>query len=346
MKLFTLIDVSSSGTLGSLHAKSLKWTNITSENLEKLDFISEITNLLPEVVHEMEKLKGLTVDRSKPEEEQKKQAGFIQQRKRARLNELFKTLQNYGFSYRYGVTNCVDINNYDEMYKSGSNIKMEEWKKSEKYFFRCFARYRHLLSLLDRAPPPDIGANLNERFQGFVQHMLTLSRTWREVTVSFLKNMDLLEEDFTQFSSHQKFDLTRSGEKYKALLFSCLDIVEPFSICSEQRSKEFSDIPDLKSVTELCQTIRDSITKKLSGALAVFAPQDNKHFIQETSSKISQVISLLDKIKSDKLSHPVSEEIGNMQTKVVNLRTDLDNWTMQKPFSKDFTKKDVLWVNN
>ena len=46
MKLFTLIDVSSSGTLGSLHVKSLKWTNITSENLEKLDFIPEIINLL------------------------------------------------------------------------------------------------------------------------------------------------------------------------------------------------------------------------------------------------------------------------------------------------------------
>ena len=46
MKLFTLIDVSFSGTLGSLHVKSLKWTNITSENLEKLDFIPEIINLL------------------------------------------------------------------------------------------------------------------------------------------------------------------------------------------------------------------------------------------------------------------------------------------------------------
>ena len=125
MKLFTLIDVSFSGTLGSLHVKSLKWTNITSENLEKLDFISEITNLLPEVVHEMEKLKGLTVDRSKPEEEQKKQADFIQQRKRARLNELFKTLQNYGFSYRYGVTNYVDIYNTDRSpsFKSVSEIQ-------------------------------------------------------------------------------------------------------------------------------------------------------------------------------------------------------------------------------
>ena len=64
--------------------------------------VSDMTELLPELVSEMDKLRKLAPDMKKSKEEQKKAAGFIQQRKRAGLNTLFKTLQSIGFSYRFG----------------------------------------------------------------------------------------------------------------------------------------------------------------------------------------------------------------------------------------------------
>ena len=168
------------GSLNVLDAKWIMWSRKPSEPLINSDIVTSSTSMLPEIISEVDKLRNLSVDRSKPEKDQKKQAGFIQQRKRARMNELFKTLQSFGFSYRCGVTSCSDVTNYTEMYHHGADVSDESWKKSEKYFYRCFARYRHLLSLLDRAPPPDIGSQLNERFQGFVQHMLSVARNWRK----------------------------------------------------------------------------------------------------------------------------------------------------------------------
>merc|ERR1719361_2388734 len=91
------------------------------------------------------------------------------------------------------------------------------WRKSEKYFFRTFSRFRHLLTLLDRAPPPDIGCSLHERFQGFVQHMMSLGRDWRNVTVDLSKALTSLSLKASQFEEERKFDLSRNGAKYRAL---------------------------------------------------------------------------------------------------------------------------------
>ena len=109
-----------------------------------------MTELLPEVVTEMDKLRNLAPDLKKSKEEQKKVAGFIQQRKRAGLNTLFKTLQSLGFSY----TSCSDRTSYTELFTHSdtthSNTTHSDWGSSEKYFYRCFARFRQLQPLLDR----------------------------------------------------------------------------------------------------------------------------------------------------------------------------------------------------
>ena len=63
--------------------------------------VGEVKDLPPFLVAEMEKLRALTPDLKRSKEEQKKQAGFLQQRKRAGLNDLFKTLKALGLSYRY-----------------------------------------------------------------------------------------------------------------------------------------------------------------------------------------------------------------------------------------------------
>ena len=67
----------------------------------------------------------------------------------AGLNTLFKTLQSLSFSYRFGLTSCSDLNSYTELF-THSDTTISDWGSIEKYFHRCFARFRQLQPLLDR----------------------------------------------------------------------------------------------------------------------------------------------------------------------------------------------------
>ena len=311
-----------------------RWSSKTVDLLSQVDIAGEVSSLLPQLISEMETLRALTVDRKKPEAEQKKQAGFIQQRKRARLNELFKTLQRLGFSYRFGVTNCTDINNYEEMYKHVDSRDQHLWRKSDKYFFRSFSRFRHLLTLLDRAPPADIGCSLHERFQGFVQHMLSVARAWRNTNADLVRTLDSLSLRVEQFEEEKQFDLSRDGAKYRALLFTGLDLVETLKINLEQASLEYIDLSLLQPAADNCAKVQQSLTSKLRETETVFAPSGNRDFLSSLSSPLSEVSTILQKALEQKKSHPVVAQFEAMANKLREFLSDLDKWCMQKPASR------------
>ena len=89
------------GNLSHLLRLATRLSRGLTSKLADSQLVGEVKDLLPFLVAEMEKLRALAPDLKRSKEEQKKQAGFIQQRKRAGLNDLFKTLQALGFSYRY-----------------------------------------------------------------------------------------------------------------------------------------------------------------------------------------------------------------------------------------------------
>ena len=88
------------GSLFHLLRRATRLSRGLTSKLANSQLVGEVKDLLPFLVAEMEKLRALAPDLKRSKEEQKKQAGFIQQRKRAGLNDLFKTLQALGFSYR------------------------------------------------------------------------------------------------------------------------------------------------------------------------------------------------------------------------------------------------------
>ena len=319
-----------------MDSRAARWSGKTVDLLIQVDLASEVSSLLPQLISEMETLRALTVDRKKPEPEQKKQAGFIQQRKRARLNELFKTLQRLGFSYRFGVTNCTDINNYEEMYKHVDSRDNLLWRKSDKYFFRSFSRFRHLLTLLDRAPPPDIGCSLHERFQGFVQHMLSVAKAWRNTNADLVRALASLSVRVEQFEEEKQFDLSRDGAKYRALLFTGLDLVETLRINLEQKSLEYTDLnSQLQPAAEKCATVQQSLTAKLRETETVFAPSGNRDFLASLSSPLSEVSASLNKALEQKKSHPVVGQFEAMASRLKDFLSDLDKWCMQMPASRN-----------
>ena len=318
-----------------MDSRACRWSRKTVDLLSQVDVASEVSSLLPQLITEMETLRALTVDRRKPEEEQKKQAGFIQQRKRARLNELFKTLQRLGFSYRFGVTNCSDINNYEEMYKHVDSKDRHLWRKSDKYFFRSFSRFRHLLTLLDRAPPPDIGCSLHERFQGFVQHMLSVARTWRNTNADLARTLTSLSLQVEQFEEEKHLDLCRSGAKYRALLFAGLDLMETLRINLEQKSLEYGDLAQLQPAAEKCATVQRSLASKLTETETVFAPSGNRDFLASLSSPLSEVSTIVQKALEQKKSHPVFAQFEAMANRLREFLSDIDKWCMQRPPSRN-----------
>ena len=172
--------------------RAVEWTRNFLIELKEVEAVSDLADLLPSMVSEMEKLKGLIVDKNKAEPEQKKQAGFIQQKNRAGLKDLFKTLQNFGFSYRFGLLSCSQVDTYRELFSHAKPADCKDWGKSEKYFYRWFSRFRQLLPLLDGQLPPDVSSMLGERFQGFSQHMLQLAVDWREMVVKNFAKIEFL----------------------------------------------------------------------------------------------------------------------------------------------------------
>ena len=330
-----------------MDSRAGRWSSKTLDLLSQVDVASQVSSLLPQLITEMETLRTLSVDRRKPEEEQKKQAGFIQQRKRARLNELFKTLQRLGFSYRFGVTNCTDINNYEEMYKHVDSRDHHLWRKSDKYFFRSFSRFRQLLTLLDRAPPPDIGCSLHERFQGFVQHMLSVARTWRNTNADLVRTLTSLSLRVEQFEEEKQFDLLRDGAKYRALLFTGLDLMETMRINLEQKSLEYIDLSQLQPAAQRCATVQRSLTSKLTETETVFAPSGNRDFLASLSSPLSEVSTILNKALEQKKFHPVFPQFEAMASRLREFLSDIDKWCMQKPPSRNAqTGVDIQVRNN
>ena len=152
------------GSLAHLTRRAVRWCGNMTAALGRLEVASVPGDMVVEVVEEMETLRGLVPDLKKSQEEQKKQAGFIQQRKRARLNDLFKTLQQLGLSYRFGLSSCGAVRSYREMFVHAT-MKSAHWERAECYFYRCFARFRQLSAVVDGVLPQGVSPVLGERFQ-------------------------------------------------------------------------------------------------------------------------------------------------------------------------------------
>ena len=109
-----------------------------NKRLTGLSLIENIADLVPSIVTELETLSALKVDEKKSKEQKKSQAGHIQQRKRRALNDLFKTLQGLGLSYRYGLmTSSSGLDSSQELLTYlEPDQQPQGWGHLEKYFFR------------------------------------------------------------------------------------------------------------------------------------------------------------------------------------------------------------------
>jgi len=322
------------GSLQHLDKRAAKWTGNLLNELKEVEVVSDLADLLPSMVSEMEKLKGLIVDKNKAEPEQKKQAGFIQQRKRAGLNDLFKTLQNFGFSYRFGLLSCSQVDTYRELFSHAKPADCKDWGKSEKYFYRCFSRFRQLLPLLDGQLPPDVSSMLGERFQGFSQHMLQLAVDWREMVVKNFAKIEFLTKTNAQFDEQKKFDLNRNGNEFRSLLAYGLETVESCHVSAKQRLEEYQDLKDLKIAADKCEVLKAKIETRIKDTPSVFVESACKVEVSDWSSITIEIVKVFESCKAIKKFHPVSENFEAMSNRMRKFQQLLDNWIMKKPATR------------
>eukprot|EP00092_Neocalanus_flemingeri_P022654 GFUD01024574.1.p1 GENE.GFUD01024574.1~~GFUD01024574.1.p1 ORF type:complete len:2240 (+),score=854.36 GFUD01024574.1:478-6720(+) len=322
------------GSLQHLDKRATKWSGNILAELRKVEVVSDLADLLPSVVSEMEKLKGLVVDSNKNEQEQKKQAGFIQQRKRAGLNDLFKTLQNFGVSYRYGLNNCSQVDTYRELFFHAKPADGQDWEKCEKYFYRCFARFRKLLPLLDRQLPADVSPMLGERFQGFTQHMLQLAVDWREMVVKNFGKIECLTKINAQFGDEKKFDMKRNGNEFRSLLVCGLESVESCLVSARQRLEEYPELKDLTIAVDKCQVLKSKIEARMMDLPSVFVEATCKADVSEWSSTGIEIVKVFESCKALKKFHPVATNFEAMSQRMRKFQQLMDNWIMKKPCSR------------
>merc|ERR1712106_1134150 len=322
------------GSLELLDKRAAKWSGKILAELRQVEVVADLTDLLPSVVTEMDKLRGLNVDKKKNEQDQKKQAGFIQQRKRAGLNDLFKTLQNFGFSYRFGLTSCTQVDTYQELFSHAKSNNCKNWDKSEKYFFRCFSRFRQLLPLLDRQLPQDVSPVLAERFQGFSQHMLYLAVEWRDMVVKNFAKIEFLTEVDAQFAEDKKYDLTRNGNEFRSLLVCGLDTVDSCLVSARQRLGEYEDMEDLKTAVEKCEVLKKKMETRMRDLPSLFVESARKAEVSGWSAISIEIIKTLECCKTVKKFHPVGDNFGDMSFRMKTFHQKMDSWVMGKPATR------------
>lgn len=123
-----------------------------------------------------------------PKSKQKSQAKSILQQKRKALSDLFKSLSDFGLSYRTGIvesklrenTNLgfllkpLDLRASFENLKNKSASYMQMlniWDGCETYFLRSVSRFA-AMDLAMKQPAQDLGLQNIERCRGFAAHLM------------------------------------------------------------------------------------------------------------------------------------------------------------------------------
>ena len=125
-------------------------------------------------------------------------------------------------SHRYGQLQAEDINSYQEFLHSPPKTN-PSWSYFEKYFFRCWSRFRQLSPALDRQLPTDVSPMMADRLQGFSQHLFLLLTDWRRMLIWSSKRLDSLDQTCSQFSSVGEMDCSRFGHEHRALVANIHD---------------------------------------------------------------------------------------------------------------------------
>merc|ERR1712130_917804 len=325
------------GNLSHLLRRATRLSRGLTSKLASSQLVGEVKDLLPFLVAEMEKLRALAPDLKRSKEEQKKQAGFIQQRKRAGLNDLFKTLQALGFSYRFGVNNCESVHSYKELFTHTQNGS-RKWERTEFYFFCCFARFRQLVPLLDRALPADVSSVLGERFLGFAQHMLHLATQWRESVATGFQRLQDVRSALENLEKGKEWDLSRSGAEYQTLASNALDIIESCAATAEARALEWPDLQELRLVHEKLETLRKELIVKMYKPATAFPEAGARKKVTSWAAQIASCASLLSSISTE--STALNPSLKLLGFEISSLGTALDTWLMRHPESSTVADDD------
>ncbi|XP_050394421.2 midasin [Patella vulgata] len=198
----------------SKHWKSL----VTSLNYTQLlSTLDSFTGNIVENVHELQKAE---IPQGDDKEKQKKEAKFLNLRKRKSLSELFKYLTKMGLSYRKGLVLEEDTQQLDSLslqpldvtaamskHKSvGGEVLSSQWENCQEYFYRCITRKAQLDQAILQ-PAADLGLGNSERCRGFSTHLHHL----------FTKQRQELGETFNNYITLRKFlselrNITKSND--------------------------------------------------------------------------------------------------------------------------------------
>ena len=313
------------GRLQHLTRRTAKLARSLTTRVRRSEVAKDVGDMLPSLVAEVDKLRALAPDLARSKEEQKKQAGFIQQRKRAAVNDLFKTLQRMGLSYRFGINNCSSVHSYRELYAHAE--AGVEWARADKYFFRCYARFRQLAPLLDRALPPGVSPVLGERFLGFSLHMLHFATTWRSALASSAPHLHLLHQHMHHLAPGPWLTAS-SGAEVRALVERCEDAATTCSLTLRGRAREWPEEVGLGGAADLLDSLALELRGELATPLTPFPEVAVREKVVRWSETLATCLSSLPTLPSPT---PLSPSVAGVSSLLSSLRTSLDAWLMRRP---------------
>ena len=225
--------------------KSKKHTKkLFKSNVQIQDLISYLDEFANEIITEVKELNNLKVDVDcKDKEKWKKGINHIQNRKRRRFNDLLKILNTIGLSYRKGL---IIFDNYDlddaiinvgplhcdfELSSNSENL-IQNLSSCNDYFYKCFAKYALLKSIIE-SPSKDLTLGNVERIKGISAQFMKITIEKRQQIFDYLYQMKDIKE-----MTANLLEIIKNKEKI--VLIPKKDFEQYNQFCEEQIIKMIS----------------------------------------------------------------------------------------------------------
>lgn len=243
--------------------------NIISTTLYP-DLIKNIDTFVTEVIENANRLKNLEVNTELPKPKQKSQAKSILQQKRKALADLFKTLNDFGISYRTGIIESklrddsnihllkpIDLQASFECFNKTAAFKqlLNIWDGCETYFLRTISR-QAAMELALRQPSPDLGLQNIERCKGFSMHLLTLQQEQKTKLIETTRYLLYLRHYISEFENGESTPVdSKTIRNLNSLLTQTLIIMQQYQIilksCPENDFSEAITVPLLDAPSSI-----------------------------------------------------------------------------------------------
>ena len=183
------------------------------------------------------------------------------------------------------------------------------------FLFRCWARYRQLVPLLDKQLPEDVSPLLGERFQGFSQHHLDTLTSWRKTVLRLSNQLQTIKTFCREVKGIQDGEVYTAAE-YRAVLQGLMLNLNSVVLVLQHFNQDYPEIKESSSTLALAKTTLAHASSYSSTAPTYFVSTARFEQLSGLRSKVEKLAEEIQTCSTLVSKQPVEQRLQATQTKV------------------------------